>query len=58
LGLSREHHRYVDVAGQMGQPFGMSGVGKSGEVKRVLVSGRGDDGVDLALEGQSDRSLD
>jgi hypothetical protein len=57
-GLGSEHHRDVDIAGKVSQPFGMAWVGKTCEVKCVLV-GRGcNDTVDLAAEGEPYRRLD
>jgi hypothetical protein len=42
----------------MGQPLGVSWIGKAGEVEGMLVSGSGDDRVDLALQRELDCSLD
>ena len=56
--LRGQHHGHVHVAGEMRQPFGMTWIGESCEVKRVFVGRRGDDGVDLAAERQLDRGLD
>ena len=42
----------------MGQPLGVTRVGKAREVKGVLVSGGCDDGVDFPAERESDSGLD
>ena len=46
--LRGEHHRDIDVAREVGQPLGVSRIGKAGEMERVLVGGRGDDRVHFA----------
>jgi hypothetical protein len=56
--LGGQHHGDVYIAGQVGQPLGVSGVGKTGEVKGVLVSGGRDDGVYFSAERESDGGLD
>ena len=53
-----EHHRHVHVAGQLRQPLGVPGIGEARQVEGVLVRGRGDDRVHLALQRQLDRRLD
>jgi hypothetical protein len=50
--LGGKHHGHVRLAGQLRQPFGVTRVGESCEMKGVLVGGSGDDRVDFAAEGQ------
>src|ERR687895_1046121 len=50
----RQHHGHVDVAGEMGQPFGMTWIGKSCEMKGVLLSRCRNDSVHPAIERQFD----
>jgi hypothetical protein len=56
-GLRGQHHGNVNVAGKVRQPLGMTWVGKTGEMEGVLVSGTGDDGVDLAPQREFHRRL-
>jgi hypothetical protein len=56
--LRRKHHRHVDIADEVCQPLGVTGVGKTCEVKGVLVSGGCDDGVDFSAERESDGEFD
>ena len=56
--LGRQHHGDINVTREVGEPFGVPGIGKAGEVQRVLVGRGRDDGVDLALEGEPHRTLD
>ena len=56
--LSGEHHGHVDVAGQVRQPFGVTGIGEACEMERVLVGRGGDDGIHLAAEGELDGGFD
>ena len=56
--LRGEHHRDVHVAGEVREPFGVSGIGKAGEMEGVLLRRRGDDRVHLARERELDRGLD
>jgi hypothetical protein len=56
--LRGEHHGYVYIAGEVCQPFSMTGVGKTGEVEGVLVSGRCNDGIDFTVQRESDGGLD
>jgi hypothetical protein len=51
--VSRQHHGHIDIAGEMGQPFGVSRVGEAGQVEGVFVGGSGDDCVYFAFEGES-----
>ena len=51
--VGREHHGHVHVAGQVRQPFGVTGIGKAGEMERVLVGRSGDDRIHLAGERQA-----
>ena len=51
--LGRQHHRDVAAAGQVGQPFRVSGKRKSGEMQGVLLGRCGDDGVHLAIQGKA-----
>ena len=53
-----EHHRDIHAAGELRQPFGVSGIGKAGQMEGVLLGGRGDDRVHFAAERQLDRRLD
>lgn len=48
--LRGEHHRHVDVTGQVSQPFGVARIGKPGEMQCVFVGGRGDNSVHLAIK--------
>jgi hypothetical protein len=50
--LRREHHGHVDAAGELGQPFSVTWVGKTCEVKGMLVSRGGHDGVHFAVQSQ------
>src|SRR5918994_7071334 len=56
--LRGEHHGHVDIAREMCEPLGVTGVWKTCEVKGVLVSGSCDDGVYFSAECESDRRLD
>jgi hypothetical protein len=56
--LRGEHHGHVDIAREVCEPLGVTGVGKTCEVKGVLVSGSCDDGVYFSAERESDRGLD
>jgi hypothetical protein len=56
--LSCEHHGDIDVAGEVCQPLGMTGIREACEVEGVLVSGGRDDGVYFSTERESDRGLD
>ena len=56
--LGRQHHGDIHVAGEVGQPFGVTGIGKAREVERMLVGGSGDDGVDFAAERELGGRLD
>ena len=58
IGLGRQHHRDVDVPGQMGKPLGMSWVRKAGEVEGMLLGWGGDDRVGFAGKGELGRGLD
>jgi hypothetical protein len=53
--LRGEHHGHVDITGQMSQPLGMSGIGESGEMQRMLVRGSSHYGVHLAVEREPHR---
>jgi len=55
--LRSEHHGDIDVAGEVGQPLGVTGIREACEMESVLVGGRRDDGVDLAAEGELYRGL-
>ena len=55
--LGGQHHGHVDITGQMSQPLGVSGIGESGEMQRVLVRGSSHHRVYLALERQAHRLL-
>jgi hypothetical protein len=50
--VARQHHRHVDVAGEMRQPLGMSGKRKPCEVQRVFLCGSGDDAIHFTGERQ------
>jgi hypothetical protein len=56
--LRGEHHGHVDIACEVCEPLGVTGVGKTREVKSVLVSGGCDDRVYFSAERESDRGLD
>jgi hypothetical protein len=56
--LGGKHHGHVDITGQMSQPLGMSGIGESGEMQRMLVRGSSHHGVHLALEREPHRLFD
>jgi hypothetical protein len=56
--IRRKHHGHRHVAREMGQPFGMTGPGKSGQVQRMLVGRRRDDAVHLACHGHARGRLD
>ncbi len=47
-----EHHGDFDVAREMRQPLGVPRPPESGQVERVLVGGRRNDGVGLATQRQ------
>jgi hypothetical protein len=51
-GIDGEHHRDIEAASQLGQPFGMAGIGKAGQMESLLVGGPGDDSVHLSREGE------
>ncbi len=55
--LGRQHHGDIDVSGQVGQPLGVSGIGKSREVQRMLVGGSGDNAIHLTAERELGRGL-
>jgi hypothetical protein len=55
--LRGEHHGDIDIAGEVRQPLGMTRVGKACEVKGVLVSWGGDDGVYFSAEREPDCGL-
>ena len=56
--LGREHHCYIYVAGEMGQPLGMAGIGKACQVQGVLMRGSSDNGLHLTAERHSGGGLD
>jgi hypothetical protein len=56
--LRGQHHRHIDVAGQVSQPFGVARIGEAGEMQSVLVRGRGHDRIHLAIEGELHRGFD
>ena len=49
-----QHHGDVDAAGQLGEPFRVARIWKTGKMERVLVGGSGDDGVYFSGESQFD----
>jgi hypothetical protein len=51
-GFGGQHHRHIDIAGEVGQPFGVTGIGEAGEMEGMLVGGGGDDGVHFAAESE------
>jgi hypothetical protein len=51
-GLGGQHHGYVNIAREVGQPLGMTWIGKACEMKRVLVGWGSDNGVDFAVKRQ------
>jgi hypothetical protein len=53
-----KHHGHIHLPGQLRQPFSVTWVGESREMKGVLVGGSGDDRIDFAAEGQPGRGLD
>jgi len=53
-----QHHCYVDVAGEMGQPLGVAGIGEACQVQGVLMGGSSDNGVHLTAERHSSGGLD
>jgi hypothetical protein len=56
--LGGKHHGHIHLAGQLRQPFGMTWVGESREMKGVLVSGCSNDRIDFAAQGQPGHGLD
>jgi hypothetical protein len=56
--LGGQHHRYIHLSGEMSQPFSVPRVGKSGEMKCVLVGRSSDDGIHFAIECQPGGRLD
>ena len=56
--VAGEHHRHVDPAGEMRQPFGVTGKGKAGEMEGVFLGRRGHDGIDLAGKREAGRLFD
>jgi len=56
--FGRQHHCYVYVAGEMGQPLGVAGIGEACQVKGVLMGGSSDNGVHLTAERHSSGRLD
>ena len=51
--LIGQHHGEIGGAGMGGQNLGMAGVVDARRLHRLLVQGRGDDGIDLAGLGQA-----
>jgi hypothetical protein len=58
VSLGGQHHGDIHATGQVSQPFGVTGIGKAGKMKGVLVGGGGDNGVYLPAEGQLNGSFD
>ena len=56
--VARQHHRDVAAAGEVRQPFGVSGKRKTGEMQGMLLHRCGDDGVDFAAQGEPGGLLD
>jgi hypothetical protein len=56
--LSGQHHGHIDPTGKLRQPLGVTGVGKSCEMQRVLVGRSGDDRIDLTAECQAGHYFD
>jgi hypothetical protein len=56
--LRGQHHGHVYIAGKVSQPLSVTWIGEAGKMESVLVSRRGDDGIDFAGEGELYRRLD